>query len=86
MACDIIISMDEGPILGRGLFWDTAPDRLDLKKNKDFIIERVLELGDEKAVKWLFSKYSRGEIKEVLSRSRRISRKSSQYWSLMLNP
>jgi hypothetical protein len=53
----------------RALFWDT---------------ERMLELGDDKAVKWLFSTYSRAEIKEVLATSRRISRKSANYWSLVL--
>ena len=77
--------MDEGLTIGRDIFWDTEPDRLDLQKNKDYIVERILELGDDKAVCWLFSKYSRSEVKEVLSRSRKISRKSSQYWSLILN-
>jgi hypothetical protein len=67
-----------------GLFWDTDPSRLDLQQNKDYIIERILELGDEKAVRWLFSNYSRNEIRRVLAASRRISRKSANYWSLML--
>lgn len=80
------MSMNEGENLGRGLFWDTEPGRLDLHKNRDYIIERVLDLGNEKAVNWLFSTYSRAEIKEVLASSRRISRKSARYWSLVLKP
>lgn len=80
------MEMDEGENVGRGHFWDTEPGHLDLQKNKNYIIERVLELGDERAVRWLFSKYSRREIKEVLAGSRNISRKSSRYWSLILKP
>ena len=40
----------------RALFWDIDPARLDLQENKDYIIERTLEFGDDKAVKWLFLK------------------------------
>mgnify|MGYP001596817775 CR=1 FL=1 len=76
--------MDKEEDLPRALFWDTDLACLDLQDNKGYIIERTLELGDEKAVKWLFSNYSRGDIEKVLAESRRISRKSSQYWRLIL--
>jgi len=66
------------------LFWDTDAGCLDLKENKRFIIERTLELGDEKAVEWLFSTYARTDIKKVLRKSKILSRKSSRYWSLIL--
>ena len=68
----------------RELFWDTDVSRLHLKENKQYIIERALELGDEKAVRWLFSNYTRSDIKKVLRTSRIISRKSSDYWTLVL--
>lgn len=76
--------MKKGKIIPSGLFWDTDAAGLDLQQNKDYIIERVLELGDEKAVSWLVSRYRRSEIKKVLAASRRISRKSANYWSLVL--
>jgi hypothetical protein len=65
-------------------FWDTDPARLDLQQNKQYIIDRILELGDEKAVEWLFSIYSRRDIKRALRTSRSISKKSSHYWNLVL--
>ncbi len=77
--------MDIEGDVARALFWDTDPARLDLQENKEYIIERTLELGDDRAVRWLFSIYSRSIIKKVLAKSRRISRKSSNYWSLVLN-
>jgi hypothetical protein len=82
--CDIIGMMKKGKDIPPGLFWDTDASRLDLQQNKDYIIERVLELGDENAVSWLVSRYRRSEIKKVLGSSRRISRKSANYWSLVL--
>lgn len=68
----------------RELFWDTDLTRLDPQENKQYIIERALELGDEKAVRWLFLNYARTDIKKVLRKSRNISRKSSYYWNLIL--
>lgn len=68
----------------RALFWDTDVIRLDLQEKKQYIIERTLELGDEKALRWLFSNYLRSDIREALRKSRNISRKSSRYWTLVL--
>jgi hypothetical protein len=82
--CDIIFKMGKAGDIPRELFWDTDPARLDIQKNRQFIIERTLELGDERAVNWLFSTYPRKEIKRILAESRRISLKSYQYWSLIL--
>jgi hypothetical protein len=68
----------------RALFWDSDASRLDLQENKQYIVDRILELGDEKAVSWLFLNYSRSDIREALRRSRNISRKSHNYWTLVL--
>ncbi|WP_269456767.1 DUF6922 domain-containing protein [Thermanaeromonas toyohensis] len=37
------------PVRFRSLFWDTVPESLDTEKHKRYIIERVLEFGDEDA-------------------------------------
>lgn len=68
----------------RELFWDADVDRLDPQENKQYIIERTLEFGDEKAVSWLFSIYARRDIEKALRKSRALSPKSFCYWSLML--
>lgn len=66
-------------------FWDIDPTHLDIRKYKDYIIERLLELGDEKAVQWLFMNYSEREIRKVLLKSRSISVKSRRFWKLFLD-
>ncbi|MDP3259045.1 MAG: hypothetical protein Q8M34_00470, partial [Thermodesulfovibrionales bacterium] len=42
----------------RSLFWDTNPDRIHIRKNARYIIERILELGDMRAFKWLQRVYT----------------------------
>ena len=66
-------------------FWDIDPTHLDIRKYKDYIIERLLELGDEKAVQWLFMNYTEREIRKVLFKSRSLSVKSRRFWKLFLD-
>ena len=69
--------------LGR-FFWDVDPEQLDLEGHKTFIIERILELGDEAAVRWLFAAYSRPDLIRVLRAARSLSPKSHGFWTLVL--
>ncbi|MBU1473384.1 MAG: hypothetical protein KKC69_04525 [Acidobacteria bacterium] len=64
--------------------WDCDPASIDLERNASFLIERILEFGDEKAVQWLFDHYSLTEIVSTLKISRRISEKSRNFWDLVL--
>ncbi|RDV82330.1 DUF6922 domain-containing protein [Ammonifex thiophilus] len=57
----------------RTIFWDVRPGDLDVREHKKFIIERVLEFGDEDAYRWMFATYTDEEIVEVAKASRRIS-------------
>jgi hypothetical protein len=36
----------------RVLLWDTNPDKVDLLKHADYIIEKIFLLGDLEATKW----------------------------------
>lgn len=37
----------------QALFWDTNPDKIDTKKNSLYIIECILDLGNDKEVWWV---------------------------------
>jgi hypothetical protein len=60
------------------LFWDVA--HVDPKSNQKFIIERILDLGDEKDFKWALDYYGRDKIVENLVKSKRLSQKSLLFW------
>lgn len=65
------------------LFWDTNLDTFIPEANPDYTIFRVLELGDEAAVKWLQQTFPEGEIRRVLKAERRFSEKSATFWALV---
>ena len=46
-------------------FWDTDFERLDLQKNKEYIISRLYCYGDLKAIKWIKETYSKEDIKKL---------------------
>lgn len=66
-------------------FWDTESQKLDIKKYKFYIIERLLEMGDDEAIKWLNKNFQKKDFGEVLQKSRRISNRSRNYWNLVLS-
>jgi hypothetical protein len=65
------------------LFWDVDLDAFSPETYPDYTILRVLELGDEAAVKWLRGTFSETQIRSVLSRERRLSQKSANFWALV---
>lgn len=68
----------------RKYFWDINIAKLDIRKYKGYIIERILEMGDEEAIYWLKKNFSREDILQTIQKSRRISHPSLNYWNLIL--
>jgi bacterioferritin (cytochrome b1) len=66
------------------LFWDVDPNAIDPQKHSQYIIERVLELGDIPEVKWVTHYYPADLIMSTLNKSRVISDKSKTLWSMII--
>jgi len=66
-------------------FWDVEFSKLNKTVHSQFIIERILEYGDEKAVKWLRENFSPQKIKNVLTTSKILSQKSANFWQIIFN-
>lgn len=66
-------------------FWDTDFSKIDFKKNKEYVISRILEYGDPPAITWLFKTYSKKAIKEAFKSKRGFSRKTANFWSKVLD-
>ena len=47
--------------------WSYNVDRIDLEKDKELIITMVLNYGDVKWIRWLYSVYTEDDIKKVIS-------------------
>ena len=68
----------------RRFFWDVDVDGISIAESAHFIIGRLMEHGDENAVKFLFKCYSHDELVQVLKKNRAISRRSCIFWRIFL--
>jgi len=66
-------------------FWDVELEKIDLRKNKVYVLRRILEYGDERAVVWMWKNFKKSEIIDVLSKFRGCSPKSANFWALLLD-
>lgn len=73
------------PLYLKKYFWDADFENLDPQKNRSYIVSRILEYGDDKAVKWAFQSFSREDIKKTLRESRILSPKSGNFWAAVFN-
>jgi len=76
--------MSSLPLSFKKLFWDIDFSTLEKDKNKEFIIERVLEFGDVCDFEDLKKLYSLEDIKNVLKNSHNLSFKSANFYALIL--
>lgn len=68
----------------QSLFWDTNPDNIDLTKNAQYVIERIMDYGRDVEVKWLWNYYDKSLMKKVLSTSRSLRPETKALWTLLL--
>ncbi|MGB2762177.1 MAG: hypothetical protein WBC21_01400 [Minisyncoccales bacterium] len=66
-------------------FWDIDFNRFTKDKYPYFVIERILEFGDESAIRWLKENFNETQIKQALFRKRGFSQKSANYWALIFD-
>jgi len=63
-------------------FWDVDFDKLNLKKQKNFILERLLNYGAFDTFYWIFSTFRDDEVKSLLDNNGKqsLSRNSYLFW------
>lgn len=69
----------------RPWFWDVEFHDIRLPERKTYVLERLLELGDDQAIRWVKASFVSQDIADVVRRSRRISPKTARFWSLVLD-
>lgn len=65
-------------------FWDIDFEKLDYTKYSKYVIGRILEYGDEKAISWMKNSFSRRQIVDALITSRELTKKSANFWAIVL--
>lgn len=65
-------------------FWDVNVKKLDPKEKPYFVISRLLDRGNEKAVRWIKDNYRQEQIKDTFRNIMDFSEKTGRFWSLIL--
>lgn len=69
----------------QSLFWDVDPKTINPKKHARYIIERILEFGNDDEIYWLVHYYPRSMLKERVRNARGVLHdKTKALWSLVL--
>ena len=68
----------------QALFWDTDPQKISAKKNAQYVIERILDFGNDKEVKWLWDFYKKPFLKKIILNSKSIKPETKELWRLIL--
>lgn len=64
------------------LFWDSRPARIDLERDADYVLARVLEFGRWVDVQWLLRNYGRERVHHFLATSGHpeLSKRTIAFW------
>jgi len=68
----------------QSLFWDTNPDKIDVKKNAQYIIERVADFGNDDEVRWTMDFYDKKFLRKIIIKSRCLRPRTKTLWTLIL--
>lgn len=72
------------PVSFQKYFWDVDFDELSFDKYPGFIAERLLNYGDQHAIKWLLSHTGKPFIRSLLENNRNLNAKTRNYWQIIL--
>lgn len=65
-------------------FWGDDLEDLKWKNHRDYIVTKIMENGDEKAVKWLLNTVDKKTLRSLLPNAK-LSNKSANFWSVYLS-
>lgn len=69
----------------RPYFWEVDFSAICLPDHERYVLERVLEYGNDQAIRWLMKRFDAQAIGRVVRESRRLSRNTANLWALVLN-
>lgn len=65
------------------LFWDVDPKTIDPKKHAYYVIDRILHLGTDREIRWMWRTYGPVRIREVIEHRRGVDAQTRALWELL---
>ena len=69
---------------GQSLFWDVNPKRIHPKRHAQYIIERVMDFGNDDEVRWIWNTYHPDTLRKAVT-SRGLHPQTKALWTLLLS-
>lgn len=66
------------------LFWDVNPKTVDPRKHAQYVIERIMDFGNDQEVRWMWQYYPTKQLKQVVTASRSLLPRSRNFWKLVI--
>ena len=77
--------MKKLPAFLKKYFWDVDFTKINADKSKVYVLKRILEYGDSRAVQWMWKNFKKKDVKNTLCESRGFSQKTANFWAFLLN-
>lgn len=77
--------MKRAPKFLKKYFWDIDFEKLDIEIHSRGILARLLEYGDEKAVRWMKKNFTKNDVAWVLYNLRSVSPRSANFWAVIFD-
>lgn len=65
-------------------FWDVDFKKIDAQKSAQYVIARLIDRGNDKAINWLLKHYDRDLIREIIIKRRGFSPRTVNFWADLL--
>lgn len=65
-------------------FWDVDFAKIDPQKSDQYVVHRLIDRGNDKAIRWLLKTYPKDLIKEVVTNRRGFSPRIVNFWADLL--
>lgn len=65
-------------------FWDVEFKNVDIEKNPDFVLKRIIDRGDTRAFMWVMKKFSLNDIRKLILTSRDLSARTANFWAFVM--
>lgn len=65
------------------LFWDVNPKTIDPQRHAKYVIERIVEFGNDREVRWMWRTYPPSLIRDVVEHRRGIDPQARSLWRLL---
>lgn len=76
---------DSLPATMQKYFWDCDVKELFMADHSQFIIERILNFGDDDALHWLLAHTTRSDLINVVQHSKNLSKKARNFWNIVMS-